>query len=256
MKRIVQVVFLIASAFALVFVLYFLVQGRSGAAAAARPVATRQVQPSKASAKGADGTASGENPAIVNHIPALPNEVILSASSFDVDGESGEEQILTVRKTDGPGVRLSIVVADYLEAKKAWARAWEGDTPATKLTTFSVQVKDLVGDHGQCIVCTGMNDDGEQTIAVFRRKAGASALTFVEVLALTADSIVVGETERPESYQLGQAAVESWPVYAYSRDKDSQNLLDQIKDKYAWDAKRGLYAKMGSERIPGAQVER
>jgi hypothetical protein len=255
MKRIVQAIFMIASALALAFVLYFLVQGRSGAAAAARPVATRQIQPETAGSKGADGSPSGEGPALVNHIPAMPNEVILDVTSFDIDGEEGDEQILTVRKTDRTDGRLSIVVADYLEAKRSWTRAWEGDTLATKLTTFSIQGKDLVGDHGLDIVCTGMNDEGEQTIAVFKRRSGPS-LAYAEILSLAADSILVGEAERPESYQLGQTSGESWPIYAYSRDADSQNILDQVKDKYVWDGRKGQYAKAGSERIPGAQVER
>jgi hypothetical protein len=255
MKRIVQAVFLVASALALVFVLYFLIEGRRGAAQAARPVATRQVLPETSAGRGTDGSPAAESPALVNHIPAMPNEVILSVTTLDVDQEEGEEQILTVRKTDRSDGRLSIVVADYIESKKSWVRAWEGDTLATKLTTFSIQAKDLVGDRSLDIVCTGMDDAGAQTIAVFRRKSGPG-LAYAEAISLAADSIVIGETERSEGYQLGQTAGESWPIYAYSRDKDSQNILDQVKDKYVWDARKGLYAKTGSERIPGAQVER
>jgi hypothetical protein len=255
MKRIVQAIFLIASALALAFVLYFLIQGRSGAAAAARPVATRQIQPETVSSKGSEGASSGEAPAVVNHIPAMPNEVILDVANFDIDGEEGDEQILTVRKTDRSDGRLSVVIADYIEAKRSWTRSWEGDTLATKLTTFSIQAKDLIGDRSLDIVCTGMNDEGAQTISVFRRKPGPS-LSYVEVLSLAADSIVLGESERPESYQLGQTAGESWPVFAYTRDKDSQNILDRIKEKYVWDARKGQFAKAGSERIPGAQIER
>jgi len=254
MKRAVQAVFLVASALALVFALYFLVEGRTGAAAAARPVATRQVQPETAT-KGAEGSPAAEGPALVNHIPAMPNEVILNVLSFDIYQEEGDEQILTVRKTDRTDGRLSIVVADYLEPKRTWTRSWEGDTLATKLTTFQIQAKDLVGDHNLDIVCTGMNDEGAQTITVFRRKGG-DTLGYSAILSLAADSIVVGEAERSEGYQLGQTVGESWPIYAYSRDKDSQNLLDQIKDKYAWDGRKGQYLKTGSDRIPGAQVER
>jgi hypothetical protein len=255
MKRIVQSVFLMASALAIGFALYFLVQGRSGAAAAARPVTTRQIQPESASSRGADGAPATEGPALVNHIPALPNEVILSVASFDIDQEEGDEQILTVRKTDRADGRLSIVVADYLESKRTWTRSWEGDTLATKLTTFSIQVKDLVGDHNPDIVCRGMDDEGAQTISVFRRRPGPG-LAYFEILSLAADSIVIGETDRPESYQLGQTGGESWPVFAYTRDKDSQNILDQVKERYAWDPRRAQYLKTGSERIPGAQVER
>lgn len=254
MKRIVQVVFLFVSALALAFSVYFLVQGRSGAAAAARPVATRQVQPESGASSGTEPSPSAEAGAQVNHIPALPNEVILNVAGFNADQEVSDEQVLTVRDTDRPDGRLSIVVAEYVDQKKAWVRAWEGDTLSTKLTTFSVQAKDLLGDHNLDLVCTGMNDSGEQTISIFRRSPGS--FDFTAILSLAADSIAIGEAERPEGYQLGQASGDSWPVYAFNGDKDSTNVLDQVKDKYAWDPRGEQYVKTGSERIPGAQVER
>lgn len=254
MKRIVQIVFLLASALALAASIYFLVQGRTGAAAAARPVATRQVQPESSGPANASGASTAEEATLVNHITALPNEVILNVVSFNADQEEGEEQVLTVRKTDRASGLLSIVVADYSQQKKAWVRSWEGDTLSTKLTTFSIQAKDLIGDHGLDIVCTGMDDAGEQTIAVFRKEQGT--LSYTAILGLAADSIAIGESDRSEGYQLGQTNGESWPIYAYSADKDSANLLDQVKDRYAWDSRKGQYLKAGSERIPGAQVER
>lgn len=254
MKRIIQVVFLFASALALVSSIYFLVQGRTGAAAAARPVATRQVQPESKAAASPDGLPASEAELPVNHIPALPNEVILNVTSFNADQEASEEQVLTVRKTDSPDGRLSIVVALYVDQKKAWIRAWEGETLSTKLTTFSIRAKDMLGDHNLDLVCTGINDSGEQTITIFRPSPGS--LDFTEILSLAADSIAIGESDRSEGYQLGQTNGDSWPVYAFSADKDSTNVLDQIKDKYAWDPKNGQFVKSGSEHIPGAQVER
>ena len=252
MKRFVHLVFLLASALALAASIYFLVQGRSGAAAA-RPVATRQVQP-ESSAPVSAAALFPEGSLPVNHVAALPNEVILNVITFNVDQDEGEEQVLTVRDTDRPDGHLSIVVADYVEQKKTWVRSWEGDTLSTKLTTFSIQSKDLIGDHSMDIVCTGMDDSGAQTIAVFRRSQGSPE--YVEILSIAADSIAIGESERSEGYQLGQSGGESWPIYAFSGDKESTNLLDQVKDRYLWDPKIGKYIKTGSEHIPGAQVER
>jgi hypothetical protein len=254
MKRFVQAIFLLASALALGFALYFIIEGRSGAAQAARPVATRQVQPESRSASSQGGAVSTELQPSVTRIPALPNEVILSVSSFNIDQDQSEEQVLTVRKTDKADGKLTIVVADYNEQKKAWVRSWEAETLATKLSTFSIQAKDLVGDHNPCIVCTGMNDSGEQTISVFRRASPQAP--YAQALALSADSIQIGEAERAEAYQLGQASGESWPIYVYTSDKESTNILDQVKDRYAWDGGKAQYLKAGSERIPGAQVER
>ena len=125
MKRFVQAIFLLASALALGFALYFIIEGRSGATEAARPVATRQVQPESRSASSQGGAVSIEPQPNITHIPALPNEVILSVSSFNIDQDQSEEQILTVRKTDNTDGKLSIVVADYNEQKKIWFRSWQ-----------------------------------------------------------------------------------------------------------------------------------
>jgi hypothetical protein len=253
MKRIVQAVFLLVSALAFGFAVYYIIQGRSGAAAAARPVATRRVVAE--SAAGGDSARADDGKAeTASRIPAQPNEVILSVAAIDLDADEVEEQLLTVRKTDEADGRLWVVEAYYSEEKKEWERAWEGETLSTKLTTFTAQVKDLVGDRGLELVCTGMNDEGEQTITVFRPEGASRG--YKEILSIAADSIQIAETERSEAYQAGQAKGEAWPVLSFSRDKDSQNLLDQVKDRYAWDPKAGRYQKLSSERIPGAQIER
>jgi hypothetical protein len=254
MKRIVQAIFLLASALALGFAVYFIIEERSGQAQAARPVATRQILPQSRSQKAQGQAIQSEGQTEIAHIQALSNEVILNVASINLDQEEDEEQVLIVRKTDTTDARLSIVVADYDAQKKAWVRVGEAPTLATKLTTFSLQAKDLVGDHNPCLVCTGMNDSGEQTMTVFRKVTPKSP--YAAALELVADSIQIGETERPEAYQQGQAQADSWPIYAYSSDKNSSNVLDQVKDRYAWDPKKLQYAKTTSDRIPGAQVER
>ncbi len=258
MKKLVQAIFLLFCAIALGIAVFYLVRERSGAAAAAKPVTTRQVVVSNDGAGAEERDArAGRSPA-VNHIAALPNEVILDVASINLiqnEGGEGEEQILTVRKTDRPDGRLYVVVADYIPSRKTWIRAWEGETLATKLTTFTIQAKDLIGDHNLNIVCMGMDEEDEQTITVFRRNPGSALLGYTTIFSVAADAIAIAEADRSEGYQLGQTNGESWPILAFRRDKDSANLLDQVKTSYAWDYKRGAFMKTGEDRIPGAQVE-
>jgi hypothetical protein len=256
MRRLVQAVFLLICAAALGVVVYYFIRESVGAAAAARPVTTRQVVVSSADAAIEGLEARTERDAAVNHINALPNEVILDVATVNLDQDEGDEQVLTIRKTDRSDGRLSIVVADYLVQRRTWIRAYEGETLATKLTTFSIQVKDLLGDHNLNIICTGMNDANEQTATVFRRSPGSALLVYGPICSIAADSIVIDEKERSEGYQLGQTNGESWPLYAFSSDKDSQNILDQVKTVYSWDEKKASYERSAEERIPGAQVER
>ncbi|MDP3178887.1 MAG: pallilysin-related adhesin, partial [Spirochaetaceae bacterium] len=70
------------------------------------------------------------------------------------------------------------------------------------------------------------------------------------------DAVAVEETERSEGYHLGQTDGASWNILAYRRDKDSPNILDQVKETWSWDKKQGIYVKVSETDIPGAQVER
>jgi hypothetical protein len=255
MKKFAHAAFYIACALALAAAGYLVARQRSGAAAAARPVATRQITPEARGASSGDRDAQAQREAAVNRIAALPNELILDVANLNLDADEGDEQILTVRKTDRTDGRLSIVVADYAPQRRTWLRSWEADTLCTKITTFSIQLKDLVGDHESAIVCTGMDESGAQTIDAFRRAKGED-LAYEPILSLAADSIAIGEEERSEGYQLGQTSGDSWPVYAYRADPGSTNVLDQIKERYAWSARARAYAKAGEERVTGSQMER
>ena len=255
MKKFAHAVFYIACALALAAAAYLIARQRSGAAAAARPVATRQISPESAGTAALDRDGQAQREAAINRIAALPNELILDVANLNLDDDEGDEQILTVRKTDRADGRLSIVVADYAPVRRTWLRSWEADTLCTKITTFSIRLMDLVGDRESAIVCTGMDESGAQTIDAFRR-AKSEDLTYEPILSLAADSISIGEAARSEGYQLGQTSGESWPVFANRADPGSTNILDQIKERYVWNPRVRAYAKAGEERVTGAQIER
>jgi len=258
MKKLVQALFLTVCVISLGVAVYFFVQNRSAAAEANRPVTTRKLL----SSQGEDGPdereVKAEKEATTNHIAALPNEVVLDVSTANLDQDEGDEQILTVRKTDKAGDHLSIVVADYVPQRRGWVRAWEGETLATKLSTFQIQIEDLLGDHNLDIICTGMDNDNNQTLSAFRRITGPdpAVLCYAPAAAIAADSVVVETQERSEGYQLGQTNGVSWNIAAYASDKESQNLLDQVKTTFAWDPHHDGYIEKERQKIPGAQVER
>ena len=157
MKKLVQALFLIVCVISLGVAVYFFVQNRSAAAEANRPVTTRKLLSSQQTEDTSDESeVKAEKEATTNHIAALPNETVLDVSNVNLDQDEGDEQILTVRKTDKAGDHLSIVVADYVPQRHGWVRAWEGETLATKLSTFQIQIQDLIGDHNLDIICTGM----------------------------------------------------------------------------------------------------
>ena len=139
MKKFIRALFIIFCTIALGVLVYYFIQTRNSAAEANKPLAAKKlVLGSEGSASSSSAGQGGQTSAL-NKISALPNEVILDVQSLNLDQDEGDEQILTVRKADKPGDRLSIVVADYVPQRKGWIRAWEGETLATKLTTFQIQ---------------------------------------------------------------------------------------------------------------------
>jgi hypothetical protein len=256
MKKFIRALFIVFCTIALGVLIYYFIQARSSAAEANKPLAAKKLV--LANSDPADAAAAkAELAASLNKISALPNEVILDVQSLNLDQDEGDEQILTVRKTDKAGDRLSIVVADFLPQRRGWVRAWEGETLSTKLTTFQIQASDLVGDHGLDIICTGMNEENDQTMTVFHHVPGpqAETLCYSQALAIAADSVEIDKVDRSEGYQLGQTRGASFPINAYRHDSGSENLLDQIKTVYNWDSRSGSYVAGATEKVAGAQVE-
>ncbi len=181
-------------------------------------------------------------------------EVAVSVITQDFDGDPQDEQIIAVRLTSDPDGFISLAYADFDENVGGYKRVWDAPTAASRARTFSMFVKDLIGDRTLCVVATGMNGNGEQTITVFRKSPEAAA--FDKIADLKTDgSISVSERDRSQAYQLGMASGASYKISIYGRDFESSNILDQIETIYDFDAKTNRYERVGTARIPGAQIE-
>ena len=188
------------------------------------------------------------------------DEAAIAVITQDFDGDPQDEQMIAVRRTseqDGP---IYIVYADFDEQTGGYTRLWDSATATTKPRTFNFFVKDLIGDRSPCVITTGMNGNGEQTLMVFRKRPiplpDAPGDMFERIAELRTDgSISIVERDRSQAYQLGLASGTSHRILTYGRDFDSSNLLDQIETVYDFEALSGTYARTGVARIPGAQIE-
>src|SRR5208283_5913116 len=136
-------------------------------------------------------------------------------------------------------------------------QSWDTDTSATDSRVFSLAAKDLVGDHTLQIVASGMNDVGKLTLDVFRMNppSQGKGLTYRPVCQLVADEITVDESERPDNYAADPKPGAAFPVVAYLRDPDSQNVMDLVRIRYAWNPAAGRYVPGAAEKIPGEEVQ-
>lgn len=183
-------------------------------------------------------------------------EVVVTVITQDFDTDPQDEQIIAFRRTSEGEGPIYLTYADFDENLGGYRRIWTAATAATRARTFSVFVKDLIGDRSSCVVAAGLNGAGEQTMTVFRKKTTAGGEPFERIAELRIDgSTAVLEKERSQAYHLGHAAGESFPIATYGRDFESSNLLDQIETTYNYDPVTGRYERTGTARVPGTQIE-
>ncbi len=230
--------------------------GRSKAESdeAALPVIDRTVtvNPSRGIS---NGTEDSRVRKVINRISAKPEELVLDVVDSNLDEDDGEEQIMIVRNKNEPGTGIGIVVADYLPARKTWVRAFEGATPITKPTTFTLSVVDLAGDHSPMIVCIGLDQNNRQNLVAFRKAANASPLGYSLACSVGGDSVEIHEQNRPEAYELEKADASPWSILSYTRDSASTNFLDRMKTTWIWSRSKQRYEEGSREKVPGAATE-
>jgi hypothetical protein len=187
-----------------------------------------------------------------------PQYTVLQVLNVNLDQDADEEQVIAVKRiTDmGSPVRLLVVDADPMRGTY-YFQSWDTDTSATDSRVFSLAAKDLIGDHSLQIVASGMNEVGKLTLDVFRQQppSQGKGLIYKPVCQLVADEINVDESERPDSYTTDPKQGAAFPVIAYLRDPDSQNVMDLVRIRYAWSAAAARYVPGAAEKIPGEEVQ-
>jgi len=207
----------------------------------------------------ADGNGiTAETLELTPKVPLDDTEKLIRVINTNLDLDTNDEQILVLRQKEDPQAPLKIAVIDYDPIRATYSRTWESLINATNLRLLDISLKDVVGDHNLEIVCRGMNDLGELTLDLFRKTPSPTGLGlyFTEILRIVADgSIEIDEEERSEGYRLGQKNGPSFVIYAYSRDAESENLLDKVKRTYYWQYQQNRYVLTGKEQLPGAVIE-
>ncbi len=204
------------------------------------------------------GEARIEADALRPRISLDPRDQVLALVAANLDSDPDEEQVIAVRLRDGIDAPVRVLVADSDSSQgQYYFQSWEAETNGSNPRILDLSVKDLVGDHGREIVVSGMDGEGRRTLDVFRAVAPASGkvLAFRAVLQVVADEIAIEESERDDEYALGTKSGKSFPVTAYLRDPESDNVMDLVRITYTWKYADGRYVPGQAEKIPGERVE-
>ena len=197
-----------------------------------------------------------EESAFISHIQLLPGETLLQTYEAVLSNHSKQDQmddqISAVKKTGHDNVFLLIGIYDA--ATNSYIRSAEIETEITKFSTFSLSFIDLIGDHTNSIIYTGFSDDNKTILKAFQPKERAEHFFLTCIVDLSTEGTFTIQTpQRSDSYQMGRTAGESYQIWEYSPDQNS-NSLDQIQSTYSWNPNLETYEKISSRKIPGNQI--
>lgn len=185
--------------------------------------------------------------------------LFVSATDVNLDIDEPEEQIVVVKRRDDSTDRVRLLLADFDTLRNSYRITWEGVTSATNIRTFAVYTTDLVGDHIDEIVAVGTNNDGLQTMDVFRRQQAASdiaALAYRDIFAGSSDgSIEIVEQPRSDAYRTLQSNGVSFPIEVFSQNQATETPLDLLRTTWVWRVPDNRYVESRTTPIPAVQVE-
>ena len=194
-------------------------------------------------------------------LPLEDGEIFVSLINQDFDNDFYDEQIVAYRNLMEPGNPIYITYLDYDPHTREYSRIWSAPTAATQPGTISLYTLDLIGDRSISVLVSGMNNQGEHTLTIFRKnefyRTGMEGISpFYQIGEIIVDgTIMVRELERSQAYQFGMTAGHSFPIVANARNQDSDNLMDQIEITYDFNALSRMYEQSRIVYIHGTQIE-
>ncbi len=207
---------------------------------------------------------SGENDAEVLSLDtqllkvAIDSEYIAhQVSNFSLDQDSPEEQVIAFKYREGQNDKIGLLVSDYDPLRDGYFISWQGMTLATSLKTFRQYTEDITGDRRPELVVFGTNNQGEQTLDIFKQENSSSyGIQLRNILSIDADiESVINVVERSEYYNSGVNIGNPFTISSFTQDLESENRLDMVRSVYTWRTGERRYLLSQSEKIPGSRVE-
>ncbi len=228
---------------------------------AARP-RSRVVVPETAENQGGSGPVQTDTSFVEDQrspkVDLESGDMLVTVHNMNLDLHRTEEQILALKRGNDPSAPIRIAVVAYDSVLNGFVLSFEGETTAQSARSFTVSFIDMVGDHSTEIVARGMTNDGLQTIDVFRRTTSPQGfgLYYENICSLAVDgTIEIEVVERDDSYKENLTNGRSYPIVTLRHDKESEKMLDLIKNTWYWRFPERRYVMEKEELVPGAEVE-
>lgn len=188
-------------------------------------------------------------------VPLENDETFLQAISVDLNKDGTADQICAVKKTSD--ITISLVPGIHNPLTNDYIRLESLSTGVTQARTLLFYTLDIIGDRRQAIVCSGMNAENLQVLAVYIPSYESNGkITYTTIADLRSDgSINIQENNRSDAYNLGLTSGDSFPIYTYNSDPESPQTLNQIERLYQWNRNIGRYEQISESRIEGKKIE-
>ncbi|MCR4714925.1 MAG: pallilysin-related adhesin [Treponemataceae bacterium] len=201
-------------------------------------------------------TVQTEESAFISHIQLLPGETLLQTYEAVLSNHSKQDQmddqISAVKKTGHDNVFL--IIGIYDASTNSYVRSAEIETEITKFSTFSLSFIDLTGNHINSIIYTGFSDNKRTLLKAYQPEENDDRFSISCIADLSTEGTFAIQTpQRSDAYQMGKATGESFQIWEYSPDQNS-NSLDQIQSTYSWNQNLIKYERISSRKIPGNQI--
>ncbi len=188
-------------------------------------------------------------------VPLANDETFLQAITGDLNHDGTADQICAVKNVTDSAIYL--IPGLQNPATGEYFRGTALKTGVTQSRTLLFYITDIIGDHSDALVYSGMTGDNLQLLAVYLPSITAQGkIEYRAVADLRSDGpITIKEISRYEAYDLGLTSGESYPIITYSSDPEAPQTLDQVERTYQWDKILKRYTQISEVRITGKKIE-
>lgn len=196
---------------------------------------------------------------IITYLPLNSDETLLHTYSValgggHVGGDAVDDQICVVKRAGKEN--LILLIGLYNNVTASYTRAGEIETPISQFDTFSISCLDVVGQHQNSIVITGLSDEKKTVMQVYLPTINRQTMTLEKIADLSTDgNLFIQESSRSDAYALNQANGESFPIIENCPDPNAgSNSMDQLQITYRWNNQSRIYERTGIQKIPGRTI--
>lgn len=201
---------------------------------------------------------SSEN-TIIAYVPLNSDETLLHSYAVSLGKAHGgvdtvDDQVCVVKKAGKEN--LILLVGLYNNITASYNRAAEIETPISQLDTFSISCLDVVGQHQNALVITGLSDAKKTVMQVYLPTIERQSMTLEKIADFSTEgNLFIQESSRSDAYSMNQAAGESFPIIENCPDPEAgSNSMDQLQITYKWNPQTRIYERAKLQKIPGRTI--